>query len=54
MAAISQMAQNNPQLQKTLQVIQQNGGDPRVAFYRQAQQMGVDPNMALQQMPKFW
>lgn len=50
MAAINQMAANNPQMQQVLQVVQQNGGDAKAAFYNMAQQRGVDPNMILQQL----
>ena len=50
MAAINQMSVNNPQMQQVMQVIQQNGGNAKQAFYNLAQQQGVDPNMILQQL----
>ena len=54
MAAISQMATNNPQMQQVLQVVQQNGGNAKAAFYNMAQQRGVDPNIILQQLNGFY
>ena len=48
--AINQMAMNNPQMQQVMQYINQNGGDPRQAFYNLAQQKGVDPNYILNQL----
>lgn len=50
MAAINNMAINNPQMQQVMQVIQQNGGDAKAAFYNMAQQRGVDPNEVLKQL----
>ena len=50
MAAIQQMSANNPQMQQVMNVIQQNGGDPRAAFYNMAQQKGIDPNVILNQL----
>ena len=50
MGTINQMAANNPQMQQVMQVIQQNGGNAKQAFYNMAQQRGVDPNMILQQL----
>lgn len=48
-AAVSQMAQSNPQMQYVMQYIQQNGGDAKAAFYALAKQKGVDPDAILQQ-----
>ena len=50
MSAVQQMSNNNPQMQQVMQVIQQNGGDARAAFYNMAQQRGVDPNAILNQL----
>ena len=49
-AMMQQMAQNNPQLQQTLNFINQNGGDAKQLFYSMAQQKGVDPNTILSQL----
>ena len=46
-AMISQLAQNNPQLQNVMQLVNQAGGDPKKAFYELAQQRGIDPNEIL-------
>ena len=44
---MNQMMQNNPAYAQVQQWIQQNGGNPRTAFYNVANQMGVDPNQIL-------
>ena len=41
---MNQLMQNNPMYSQIQQLIQQNGGDARQAFYSLANQMGVDPN----------
>ena len=51
-AALSRMTQNNPQMQQVMQYIQQNGGDPKAAFYALARQKGVDPNEIIRQVPQ--
>lgn len=43
-------AQNNPQMQKVLEIIEQNGGDPKAAFYSECQKMNIDPDQAFQQI----
>lgn len=47
---ISSLAQNNPQVQQVMQYVNQNGGDPKAAFYKKAQEMGVDPNLIINQL----
>lgn len=47
MTMINQMARNNPQLQNVLQMVQANGGDAKAAFYKIAQEQGVDPDEIL-------
>jgi len=49
-AAVSQMTQNNPQMQQVMQYVQQNGGDPKAAFFALAKQKGIDPNVIIQQV----
>ena len=44
---MNQLMQNNPMYSQVQQVIQQNGGDPKTAFYSLCNQMGVDPNQIL-------
>ena len=46
-AMLQMMAQNNPQLQQAMAVVQQSGGDPQKAFYSLCQQNGVDPQTIL-------
>ena len=44
---MNQIMQNNPMYSQVQQIIQQNGGDPKQAFYNLCSQMGVDPNQIL-------
>lgn len=44
---LQSLAQSNPQLKGTLDLVQQYGGDPRTAFYALAKQKGIDPNQIL-------
>ena len=44
---LNQLMQNNPAYSQVQQLIQQNGGDPKAAFYNLCNQMGVDPNEIL-------
>ena len=46
-AMMYQMMQNNPQLKQAVEYINQNGGNPRDAFYALAKERGVDPNEIL-------
>jgi hypothetical protein len=41
------MLQNLPQYQQAMQLVQQSGGNAQAAFYKLAQQRGVDPNEIL-------
>lgn len=49
-AAVSQLAQSNPQMQQVMNVVNQNGGNAKQAFYNLCQQRGVDPNSILSQL----
>lgn len=44
------LVNTNPQLKQVMEYVQQNGGDPRTAFYRLANQMGKDPNEVLRKL----
>lgn len=44
------MSRNNPQLASIIKEVQENGGDAKSLFYKKAQQMGVDPNMIINQL----
>lgn len=46
----NQMLSNNPQLKQVMSFIQQNGGDPKQAFYNYAQQVGVNPQDIINQL----
>ena len=46
-AMIQVMAQQNPKMQQVMQLVQQNGGDAKAAFYKLAEQQGVNPDDVL-------
>lgn len=50
MQAVNQMAANDPRMQHVMEIVNQNGGDARAAFYNMARQRGVDPNAILNQL----
>lgn len=41
---------NQTQIGQAMNLIKQNGGDPKTAFYNLAKQKGVDPNDILKQL----
>lgn len=45
--ALESMIQSNPQIQNVMDIVRQNGGDAKTAFYNLAKQKGVDPNEIL-------
>ena len=44
---LNQLANSNPALRQAMDYVNANGGDARAAFYRLAQEKGVDPNTIL-------
>ena len=46
-AMMQMMAQQNPKMQQVMNFVQQNGGDAKTAFYKLAEQQGVNPNDVL-------
>ncbi len=44
---LQQMAQQNPQLQQALQLVQQSGGNPQAAFEKLAREKGLDPQQIM-------
>lgn len=46
-AMLQSMAQNNPQMKQVMDIVGQSGGDPKTAFYRMAEEKGVDPEQIL-------
>lgn len=49
-AMIEQTAQSDPRMRQVMDLVKQNGGDAKTAFYNTARQMGVDPEAILQQL----
>ena len=41
---LQNLIQNNPQMREILNYINQNGGDPKAAFYKMAEEKGVNPD----------
>ena len=39
-----------PQYRNVMDYVNSNGGDPREAFYKKAQEMGIDPSAILSQL----
>ena len=46
-AAIQQMLMTNPQYRQAMDLVNQNGGDVKAAFYSYARQTGMDPEQVL-------
>lgn len=46
-AMLNQLMQNNPNYRQVTELINQNGGDAKKAFYALAEQQGIDPNEIL-------
>lgn len=44
---LQQLASQNPKVANAMNLINQNGGDPKRAFYSEAQRLGIDPNQIL-------
>lgn len=49
-ALLQNMIQQNPQMKNVMDIIQQNGGDPKTAFYNLANQRGVNPDEILEML----
>ena len=47
-AMMAQMMQNNPQYAQVMQLVQENGGDAKKAFYTLADQLGIDGDTIVQ------
>ena len=47
---VSMLMNRNPQMKQVMDYIQANGGDAKAAFYKKAQEMGVDPEEVLKQL----
>ena len=44
------MLMNNPQYKQVMNYINQNGGDPKAAFYKMAEEKGVNPDDIISQL----
>lgn len=44
---LQQLMMNNPNMKNVMDYVNQNGGDPKQAFYKMAQEKGVNPNQIL-------
>lgn len=44
---LQQMMSQNPQMQQAIQYVNQNGGNAKQAFYKLAEQKGVNPDEIL-------
>lgn len=49
-AFLNKMAEQNPGMRNAIEYVKQNGGDPKAAFYKMAQEKGVDPESILSQL----
>lgn len=47
---LNQMLAQNPNYKQAMQYIQQNGGDAKSAFYKLANERGIDPNDIIRQL----
>ena len=46
-AMLQSMIQSNPQLKQVMDIVNKSGGDPKTAFYKMAEEKGVDPEEIL-------
>lgn len=46
-AMLQSMVQNNPQMQEIMEIVNKSGGDPKAAFYKMAEEKGVNPDEIL-------
>ena len=49
-AMVQSLAQNNPQMKQVMDIVNQSGGDPKTAFYKMAEEKGIDPEEILRQI----
>ena len=47
---LNSLAANNPQMREAIDYVKKNGNDPKAAFYKMAQEKGVDPESILSQL----
>ena len=44
------MIQQMPQYKQVMDYVKENGGDPKTAFYKMAEQMGINPDDIINQL----
>jgi hypothetical protein len=42
--------QSNPQMKQVMDIVNENGGDAKTAFYNECKKRGADPDQVLQQV----
>jgi len=47
---LNQMIGQNPQIKQVMDYVNANGGDPKTAFYKLAEERGVNPDDILNQL----
>ena len=47
---LNSLAQSNPRMREAIDYVKKNGNDPKAAFYKMAQEKGVDPESILSQL----
>ena len=47
---LNQMMGQNPQMKQAMDYVNANGGDPQKAFYKLAQEQGVNPDDFIKQL----
>lgn len=45
--ALQQIMQNNPAMKQTIDYVNANGGNPKEAFYKLAEEKGINPDSVL-------
>ena len=46
-AFLENMMQTNPQFKQVMDLVKQNGGDPKYTFYKLAEEQGINPDEIL-------
>ena len=49
---VQNMLQSNPQYRQIMELVKQNGNDPRQAFYSLAKQKGIDPDEIIRELSR--
>lgn len=47
---LNNILSQNPQFNGVMAYIEENGGDAKKAFYKKAEELGIDPNVVLSQL----